>query len=876
MGEAEIGATDETVASQSTLAAPNASRRVQDEIGRGATLGRYVILRHLGAGGMGAVYEAFDPDLERKVAVKILHRPGDERASDDARTARILREARALAKLVHPNVVTVHDVGALDDGLFVAMELIDGVTLRRWLALESRSQRDILRVFLAAGRGLAAAHAAGIVHRDFKPDNVMVSTDGRVTVLDFGLAVARRSSGGDRDPAPAAAASSATFDRLAHDLTATGAVMGTPAYMAPEQHRGDPADARADQFAFCVALYEALTGHRPFAADTLPALAAKVIEGRVEPLPSGARMPGWLARPILRGISTDPARRWPAMDDLLAQLQRRPLRRRMQLGVLGVAALVVAGAAGGQWLSEARRLAACHDNAHELAGVWDDEQREQVSRLHLPYADDRAAARLESLDEALTSYRDAWLAARERSCTAEIEATDPRNLCLDDARARFAALSTVLEQTESEEVIAGLTKLSARLPEPETCDDDDVSRRFPMPDERAERESVAEIRVMLARASALSDADRVSEAFAATEDALARARALGYPPLLAEASLLHAQHSRASGRVDEAKSLTWKALALAEKAQHQRVVAEAWASLVYLVGVELKRPADALELVPVAQAAADLWGDEHQKLVLANNIGGLHYAAREWGTAIEHYERALAGMAELYGPADPTIVSYLNNIGAAEAARGNSEAAAEHFQRAVAIREKAFGAQHSSVAGVLHNLAALRLAEDDPQGAIDLSRRALAIRERVYGPDHQETGATLRMLAAAYYKARRYEDAVKVGRRSLDALRRVYAPGHPSVTMAEINLALSLGHLERYDEAIALARACVASRRARPAEPLKLASALHSLAMILQWSGACDEALPLARESLELGRSSGADQEHIDDAEKVIEACSAG
>jgi tetratricopeptide (TPR) repeat protein len=872
MAEAEIGATDETLAPDSTLAAPNAPRPARDVIGRGTTLGRYVILRHVGAGGMGSVYEAFDPDLERKVAVKVLHREGRGRDLNDARTARILREARALAKLVHPNVVTVYDVGALDDGLFVAMELIDGVSLRRWIGSEARSQREILGAFVAAGRGLAAAHAAGIVHRDFKPDNAMVSPGGRVTVLDFGLATAGRSSPENaRDSDPASASMSG--DRLVDDLTATGTVMGTPAYMAPEQLRGDPADARADQFAFCVALYEALTGQRPFVADTLPALAAKVLAGRVDSLPAGARIPRWLAGPILRGLSVDPDGRWPAMDDLLAQLERRPLRRRVQLGVLGVGVGLLVAASGSQWFTEAQRVAACKENAHELDGVWDAEQREQVAGLHLPYADDRAAARLAALDRQLTDYRDAWLSVRERSCIAHVAATDPRNLCLDDARARFAALSTLLEQPESEEVIAGLAKLGSRLPAPDTCEADDVTRRFPMPDEGAERESVAEIRVVLARAQALSDADRTVEAFAASEDALERARALGYPPLLAEASLLHGQHSRASGRIDDAKSLTWEALAIAEKAQHRRIVAEAWASLVHLLGVELRRPAEALEIVPVARAAAELWGAEHNMLVLENNVGGAYYTAREWDTAVEHFERVLAGMEALYGPEDPSIVGYLNNLGAAEAARGNGEAAGEHFGRAVAIREAAFGSQHSSVAAVLNNLAALRLDAGDVESAIDLSKRALAIRERVYGPDHQETGTTLRLLAAAYYKADRYEEAVKFGQRSLDSLRRVYPADHPSVAMAQINLALSLGHMRRYEEAIALARACVASRRARASEPLKLASALHSLALILQWSEACDEALPLAREALEIARDNGPDEEIIADAQGVVAEC---
>ena len=871
MGDLEIGATDETLASDSTLAAPQAARRRAEVLGRGVTLGRYVLLRHLGSGGMGAVYEAFDPELERKVAVKVIHPLDDERGSSDDRTARFHREARTLAKLVHPNVVAVYDVGSLEAGIFVAMELIDGASLRKWLELEPRSLREILRVLVAAGRGLAAAHASGIVHRDFKPDNVMVSTHDGVKVLDFGLATVDRPLG--RDPGDDARPVRSALTTQPTDLTATGAIMGTPAYMAPEQHRGTSVDPRADQFAFCVTLYEAITGQRPFVADTLPALVTRVIEGDLSPLPSGTRLPRWLATPILRGLSTDPAQRWPSMDDLLAQLQRRPLRRRVQLGFVALAVASLGTVVGGQWLSEVRRLAACRDNDHELAGVWDEAQRRHVAQLHLPYADERATARLETLDRRLTEYRDAWLSAFDRSCVAGVESTSPRAHCLDDARARFAAVSAVLEQAESEKIIASLAMLGSRLPDPATCEADDVARRFPIPDERAEREPVAEIRVDLARASALSDADHTVDALAASEDALARARIMGYRPLIAEAAMLHARHLADSGHIDDAKALTWEALAVAERAQHRQIVARAWAFLVYLVGVELRRPAEALELVAIARAAAELWGAEHDTLSLESNIGAVYYVSHDWDKAAEHFERVVAGMESLHGSDAPSLVDYLNNLAAAEAGRKRSDRAARHFERALAISEETLGAQHSRVANILNNLSALAAAQGDAPSAIELSQRALQIRERVYGPDHQETGNALRTLATAYYRAERYEEAAEVGRRSLDAFRRVFAQDHPSVAMAQINLALSLGHLGRHDEAVALALACVASRRTRTAEPLKLASALTHLARILMWSGACEQASAHALEALELARSNGPDEALMADAQEVIAAC---
>jgi eukaryotic-like serine/threonine-protein kinase len=248
---------------------------------RGRVVGRYVILSLLGVGGMGAVYAAYDPELDRKVALKLL-RP-DSLSID---SARMLREARALARLAHPNVVAVHDVGTLGAEVFIAMEHVDGLTVHRWLRQRDRSRREVLDVFLAAGRGLAAAHRAGLVHRDFKPDNMMVALDGRVRVLDFGLARAQASAG----------AESTLREALIGDvdvgearLTREGALLGTPTYMAPEQWRGAVADARSDQFSFCVALWEALLGERPFRGTTMQALMTSVTNGAIEAAPAGSR-----------------------------------------------------------------------------------------------------------------------------------------------------------------------------------------------------------------------------------------------------------------------------------------------------------------------------------------------------------------------------------------------------------------------------------------------------------------------------------------------------------------------------------------------------------------------------------------------------------
>ncbi|MBC7976800.1 MAG: serine/threonine protein kinase, partial [Myxococcales bacterium] len=244
---------------------------------RGRFVGRFVLLERLGRGGMGVVYLAYDPELDRRVAVKLVTAEG---AGEEAATARLLREAQALAQLSHPNIVAVHDVGRVGTGIYVAMEYVEGATLGAWLRERPRRCHEIVAVFAAAGRGIAAAHEAGLVHRDIKPDNIMVGRDQRVRVLDFGLA---RSSGMRPGTGEGGSSRNGTLGagNLDLQLTAVGAVMGTPVYMAPEQYAGALADARSDIYSLCVALWEAMHGRRPFAGDSLPELADNVLAGRL-------------------------------------------------------------------------------------------------------------------------------------------------------------------------------------------------------------------------------------------------------------------------------------------------------------------------------------------------------------------------------------------------------------------------------------------------------------------------------------------------------------------------------------------------------------------------------------------------------------------
>ena len=315
----------------------------------GTKIGRFVVIGELGQGGMGIVFKAHDRELDRKVALKVLR---GSTASAEERT-RMLREGQAMARVTHPNVITVYEVGSESGLVYLAQELLDGGTLGQWLE-HPRGQREILDRFIAAGRGLAAAHAAKLVHRDFKPDNVLLGKDGRVRVADFGLARSLGAGGDAAGPTTRGVlyTDPATVQSPMSPLTRTGAVMGTPMFMAPEQHEGQLADERSDQFSFCVALYHGLYGDWPFAGKTSVALADSVIEGRVEPPPKGHAVPSRLRKVVLRGLATSPAARYPSMDALLAELApfaSVPKRGGRWLAIAGGVALLGGGVAAGAY-----------------------------------------------------------------------------------------------------------------------------------------------------------------------------------------------------------------------------------------------------------------------------------------------------------------------------------------------------------------------------------------------------------------------------------------------------------------------------------------------------------------------------------------------
>ena len=603
----------------------------------GATyVGRYELGRQLGAGGMGVVYEARDPELHRRVAVKLLH--GGLRGDAATFRAHLLREARAMAQLAHPNVVMVHDVGQIGDRVFVAMELVEGATLREWLA--TRPSADaILDAFVQAGAGLLAAHKIGLVHRDFKPDNVLVA-DGRVRVTDFGLARPLDLPAHD-GPSPVAAA-------LDVSLAATrpGAVVGTPAYMSPEQLRGDPADARSDQFSFCVALYEAFHGKRPFAGKSFAELSSNVLAGRRLPIASST--PRNVKRVLTRGLAVLPHRRHRSMAEVIADLQRP--RNASRGPIIGLAAAGGAAVAVGGVLlfalpeEPAERAPANTPTTSPTAAAsicdgigeaWTPSRRtavmEQVQKG--VFGDAIAPATAAALD----AWVDRWSAQTRAACT---RAEAPALACLESSRERLAALVTELGDADSIEAAHALEAATV-LPAPEHCASAERSRRRPAPPEDTELAArVALVRREIATARAQVDL-AAKDALDTATGALAAAEATKHAPAIAEARLALGLAQRREGQIDAAAPTLDAAVVAATEGAHADVATEAALALVEVVGASLMHTADAEKWIRIVQADIDAFDDRELAAELALHRVAIARAVAEWDEARQAAEAAV-------------------------------------------------------------------------------------------------------------------------------------------------------------------------------------------------------------------------------------------
>jgi tetratricopeptide (TPR) repeat protein len=792
------GTADETLAGTSLTI-----RRTERALERGETLGRYVVLDRIGAGGMGVVYAAYDPELDRKIALKLVRVASRAGIGESDGGGRLLREAQAMARLAHPNVITIHDVGRLDDEVFLAMEYVVGRSLTDWLRDTEHDWPGIVAVFRAAGEGLAAAHRAGIVHRDFKPDNVLVGDDGRVRVLDFGLA--RRDDRVETTPEPHS--SGAALD---DDLTRTGAVMGTPAYMSPEQHTGLAVDARTDQFSFCVALYEALLGERPFEGSTPTALAINVIEGRLRDPASNHGIPSWLMAAVTRGLATDPADRFASMDELLGALAPAPApRRRPWLSVGGFVGLAAAVLAYALWPSD--EVTVCAGAEDSLAEAWGPEVLHDTETAFQATRKTYATATFDQVRTRLDAYANKWKDGYVGACRAtrihgtQSEAVlDLRMACLDGQKHRVAAITTVLREADERVVLNALDIVRA-LPDPTECSDLAALESDLAPPAPEIVDEVEALRTEVARVEAIHRAGRVSDAVRAADAMVEGARELDYAPVLAETLYTLAFVIEDSPRMEETGPTLREAAEVAVASGDRRTYVR---TLTLLVRIEGYRHADfesAEWLARLAEAEIHALGDSPALLAsLRSTRGTLRYTQGRYDDAIADYEAAIE-LHRREPDVDPLQVADLDyNVGGAFLGLGRYQEAESKFRTALDTWTRAVGPDHPDVAYCHNNLAVALLRLGKPKEAIDHARKAYEIWAASYGPTHADTASALNNLGDGLSELGRYDEALEKFQEGVRIKAETLGPDHPDTLGARSNIATAHQRAGRSDEALAL------------------------------------------------------------------------
>jgi tetratricopeptide (TPR) repeat protein len=726
-----------------------------------ATVGRYQIDRVLGMGGMGVVYAAHDPELDRPVAVKVL-RP-DMLASVETVRVRLTREAQAMARLSHPNVINVYEIGTHGQQVFIVMELIRGTTMTAWLRERPRSWREIVRAFVAAGEGLAAAHEAGLVHRDFKPDNVLISTSGRICVTDFGLARlgdSKEEAGSSSSPSPGGAPT----------LTYSGRLVGTPAYMAPEQMRGESTDARADVFSFCVALYEALYETRPFAATDLDALAAEIANGRINP-PRRLIGPHSYRRAIERGLAARPEARPASLAELLALLRVDPIARRWRV-LLSASAFLLAVTAGAGIMHLQRRSLLCSGGAQQLAGVWDDGRRSVVHAAFTasgkPYAETAWQRTVAALDD----YARRWSSMHTEACEAtrirgdqSEEMLDLRNICLADRRAGLAALVTVLSERGGAAVEKSVAAAQSLAPLDGCADIRALRMRVPPPKDPANRVRFDRLTQRITEIEQLTNAGERSRARDLVDGVLAEATALDHPSLLARALIAEGM---LRSYLDQSPSEDWyhRAAAEALRGGDEELAALAWERLALFLAGRRDDRADARRWASYVAALLAHSGDASvsAQASYAFFLGQITYwdgsteNLKPWEQAAAHYQRA----AILFGQSGQLAkqADALAQAGHHLAYCGKLDEAASLCQRARDLAIANFGARHPAVEAPLNCLSDVNLARMQYGEALESNRELLAIDEAIYGPETTYVAADSLFVGEVLLELGRAEDAL--------------------------------------------------------------------------------------------------------------------
>ncbi len=793
-------------------------------------IGRYTVLDLLGVGGMGVVCTAYDPKLDRKIALKLLRKRGKKDDRNSTGQARLIREAQALAKLSHPNIVTVHDVDKFEGQIYMAMEYVEGCSLDQWMIRGQRAWREVLEVFIHAARGLAAAHAAGITHRDFKPANVLIGNDQRVLVVDFGLAKSHDDKSQDRSgihpkfseshtPTPPDASDAMATIRERGSLmdvigstrdtklTQVGRTVGTPAYMAPEQFLGLPVGPETDQFSFGVALFEALYGYLPFPDESRDELIERVTSGHVSDPPKDTPVPGWVHRVVLRALQQRPEDRYPSIDGLIAALQADPAKRRRRgLLVTGAAVLTVLGTYG-VIKAVAPDDDVCTGAADRIHGVWDPTRKATVEsafmETNLPYAADG----WKRVEQELDARTAAWVVHHTQVCEAtnvrreqSPALMDVRMACLERRRGEMRALVEVFQMPD-DRVIAEAVNAVQGLEDSQGCLTllEDSGGRI---DDPVMRERAEEIENMLAQSKARSNSERLQSAIDLAASALERARALGHRSTLARAAVFYAV-LRADNTTDaEAEGVRdelIEAISLAAETKQLELEVEGWAKLIVFDGVKRGHPEAGLALNVPAQMAVGAGGDLRSEAMLEQAVGKVLSESQDHEAALVAQMNALEKYEAVGDREQDTLIAgVLSNIGAEHAMLGQLDEASLYLERAAKMVEDIYGPHHPLLGTIHTNLGGVLKAKGDNAGARAKYLSATELLKTALPSGHQRTLKAMLGLAQTEQEL----DPERAERRFEEVLAVMRAHKQPDWALVA-STHNSLGHLLRQQANVA-------------------------------------------------------------------------
>ncbi|HUQ07277.1 MAG TPA: serine/threonine-protein kinase [Kofleriaceae bacterium] len=810
-------ASDETPAVDSPGPGPAAK---PGSFGPGATIGRYLIKEVVGAGGSGLVLAALDTELGRKVAIKVLSREQEEGR------IRLMREAQAMARLSHPNVVTVHEVIRVGDREGIVMELVDGVDLATWRKDTTPTWREVVAVYIQAARGLAAAHRIGLVHRDFKPSNALIDRDGVVRVTDFGLvrAASEHPITGDDDTPPPPPIEGAAWEDVS--LTRTGVILGTPAYMAPEQHAGGPVDARTDQWALACSLYHALYNQRPFPGHTLSELATSVLGAKLRDEPRSSKVPRPIRAAIRRALSKEPGERYATMDQLIGALA--PPRR----GGVAVAAVGVAAVGAVAALSFARSDDAstrCRGLEAPFTAIWNAGRAAELEARFTSVGSDAGAATADTVVAGLDKRGKQWVEARIQTCAQgqqgviSSELLDRRVRCLDG---RLVEMETIISAwlTIERDSIGGAPDVVDRMHAIADCED--PSQTIPLPTDPALRAEITRGERVLAQAWALAEVGFFDRSRPLAAEAVAIGDRAAWAPFQARALM---QLSKALSHEDkgtEALALIDRAATAAARAGDDLNFAETLISRFWVVAVDLGRPDDALagqQYIELALERAK--NPPRQRAHWLHHLAAAYYYKHRYDDALAAERASQAILKELFPPGHVELRDGDNSIAVFQSARGEYDEAQRLLEATLAHDLRTRGPDHPVVASDLLNLGDIDQARGDLVAALARFERGAAILAKAGQPEWMYSLS----VGFARYELGRWSTAIESLERALAGAEKTSPPPSLQVGYATTELGAALtamGELERGREV--LVRSVDVSRAAKsPA----LADALGALAL---------------------------------------------